>query len=298
MTIEKGKISGLGLGILITCFMQGSLLLTAFTDKITMNGTWIVTLTGYIASLPFILAYIRLAKKFHGKNLVQINDIIYGRYLGKIISAAYIWLFIEICTLSLYGMGNFINAIMLNRTPILVLYTAFILVCAWAVRGGIEVIARCCFILLIITSLDIFTTFVFLLKDMHFSNFLPLFDVPVQNYIQGTQIMFSIPFAELIVFMMIFAYINNASKLKRSVMLGFTGGTISIFIIVIRNTATLGPLVSIISFPSFHAASLINIGEVFTRLEILVASAFMITIFIKICVFYMQQYWESHRYLN
>ncbi len=286
MGIEKGKISGRSLSMLVVCLIMGSILLTMYTYGVTKQDTWIVVLTGYIVFIPFILIYVSLAIKFRTKNLIQMNDIIYGKYLGKLISSLYIWYFLEITTLNLYNLGAFVNGLMMYETPLVVIYIVFILVCVWAVRGGIEVISRCCFIILAFTVIEITIMTGLLVKDMDFSNFLPVLDLPVLKYIQGTNIMFSIPYGEIIVFTMVMAYVTRESKLKGSVLIGFSVGTATLFVVVLRDTAVLGALAPLVTFQSFQAAALIELSKTFTRMEIIIAGTLLITIFIKICLFY------------
>jgi len=84
MSIEKGKISGQQLLFLIAGFVHGSVLLIDFTVGITEHQTWMVILAGLIITVPVILSYVVLAKRFPEMNLVQINDMVYGRFLVKL----------------------------------------------------------------------------------------------------------------------------------------------------------------------------------------------------------------------
>jgi spore germination protein KB len=86
MSIEKGRISSQQLLFLIAGFVQGSVLLIDFTVGITEHQTWMVILAGLAVTAPVIFSYVALAKMFPGMNLVQINDMVYGRFLGKVLS--------------------------------------------------------------------------------------------------------------------------------------------------------------------------------------------------------------------
>ena len=93
MSIEKGKISNQQLLFLMAGFVQGSVLLIDFTVGITEHQTWMVILAGLAITAPVILSYVALSKRFPGMNIVQINDMIYGHFLGKVISIYYIFFF-------------------------------------------------------------------------------------------------------------------------------------------------------------------------------------------------------------
>ena len=84
MSIEKGKISSQQLLFLIAGFVLGSVLLIDFTVGITQQQTWMVILAALAITVPVIISYVVLAKRFSGMNLVQINDMVYGRFLVRL----------------------------------------------------------------------------------------------------------------------------------------------------------------------------------------------------------------------
>lgn len=162
----------------------------------------------------------------------------------------------------------------------------FAFICAWGVRAGIEVITRMSIILVLVTILITLTTFIFLLNEMKFSNLLPIFDIPIYDFIHGVNIMMAIPFNEVIVFMMVIPYANKMKQVKNSVLFGLTIALMSSLIVVIRNTLVLGPLADIVVSPSMEAVRLIDIGEIIERLEALVGIGLILTMFLKVSVFY------------
>lgn len=48
MRLEKGEISSSQLMFLVAGFIQGSVLLVAFTDRITKHDTWLAILSGCV----------------------------------------------------------------------------------------------------------------------------------------------------------------------------------------------------------------------------------------------------------
>ena len=117
MSIEKGKISSQQLLFFIASFVQGSLLLIDFTVGITEHQTWMVVLAGFAIIIPFFLCYVVLAKWFTGMNLVQINDIVYGRFLGKVISIYYIFFFLMTLSFNIRDVGELYITFLMPDTP-------------------------------------------------------------------------------------------------------------------------------------------------------------------------------------
>jgi len=286
LKIERGEISSSQLMFLITGFILGSTLIVTFVFGVAKRDTWLAVLAGWVISLPFALVWIAVARRFPGKNLVQINDLVYGSYLGKPLSAFYVLFFLITTSQNLRFIGDFILTYIMPETPLELILIMFTFVCAWAVRAGIEVIARCSGIFVVITLVIVAFTFVLLMKDMEFANFLPVLETPLKSFIQGTHIIVVIPFSELIIFLMIIPYLNEIKQATSSVMAGLLLGGATLFIVTVRDIAVLGITSSIIAQPSFEAVRLINIANILTRLEIFVAIVLLVTFFIKVSVFY------------
>lgn len=286
MKIEKGEISSSQLMFTVTGFLQGAHLLTNFASGITRHDTWLAVLAAVAVSIPFILVYIALARKFPGKNLIQFNDIIYGPFLGKVISMLYIWYFIVLAALNLRTMGNFIRANLMQETPAAAVLILFVFVCAWAVRNGIEVIARCSFIFVMITGVLVLIVTILLLKDVKVTNFLPVLEIPFGKFVQGTHIIAAIPFCQILVFTMVIPYVNNAKKVKSAVLLGLLLGGLQLLVIVARDIAVLGITISIMSSPPYQATLLIDIAHIITRLDILVAIVLLNTLFLRVSIYF------------
>lgn len=96
MKLENGEISNTQLKLLVFSFLQSMILTINFSYYITEHQTWIAVIIAFIIAVIFILLYLKIALKFPGKNIIQINDIVFGAYLGKLISASYIWFFFSI----------------------------------------------------------------------------------------------------------------------------------------------------------------------------------------------------------
>lgn len=286
MRIEKGEISSTQLMFLVAGFIQGSTLIITFAFMVTKHDTWLAVLAGWAISLPFVLVYIAIAQKFPEKNLVQINDLVYGPYLGKLLSAFYIWYFLLTTGQNLRFLGDFILTYIMPETPLVVILIMFTFICAWAVRSGIEVIARCSGIFVAISLVIVVFTFVLLLKDMKFTNFLPVLETPLKDFIHATHIVVIIPFGEMYTFLMVIPYLNKIKQARSSVLMGLFIGGATLITVTVRDIAVLGITSAIMVQPSFEAVRLIDIAKILTRLEILVAIVLLVTFFVKTSVFY------------
>lgn len=302
MKIEKGLISNSELIFLIGGFIQGSTLLTTFMIGATKQDTWLVVILGTIISIPIILIYIFLIKKFPNKNIIQMNKIIYGKYLGILVSLLYIWFFFSLATLNLKVVSAFLTTYILPETSEATIIFMFVLICAYGIKKGFEVIARCSFIFVILSSVIILLTFILLIKDMDFTSFLPILEAPPKSLLFGTHLMSIIPICEIITFMMIIPYVNDKKQVPKSIFKGVAIGALTILIVILRDIAILGVTANIMYLPSFEAVRLIDIAGISSRLEVLDSIVLLITFFLKICVLYyatvfsIAQTFELHSY--
>lgn len=286
MKIEKGIISGPQLTFLIIGLLQASTLTAAFISGITKQNTWVVLLVGFTIMLLLLLVYTSLNKKFPDRSLIEINNELYGRYLGKAISVLYIWYFWYIVAANFRFTADFFATYLFSETDISVFIVILAIICTYAIKKGIEVIARVSFVLGILTITIAILITVLTIKEIRLANFLPLFEINSKVFIQGTNLMISIPFGEIVVFLMFFPYVNDIKQVKKSAFMGLIIGGIFFLTVILRNIAVLGNIGSIHFFPSYQVARLVNVGEFITRIEILIALVLIFNEFVKICIMY------------
>ena len=117
MQIDKGKISGIQFMFTVACFIQSSSLLTSFFTSITKQDSWIVVILGFVMSIPSLLIYTYIMKIFPDKNLMEINNIVFGPIIGKVVSVLYLWFFLTLSALNTKDLGDFVQKTTMQNTP-------------------------------------------------------------------------------------------------------------------------------------------------------------------------------------
>jgi len=283
---SKEQISSYILTFTIACFIQCSTLLVGFVSDITSQDTWFCVIIAFIVSLPIIWIFTTLAEKFPGKNIIEINNIVLGNVFGKIFSLFYIFLFLQLTAVNTRIASTFVVGSIMPETPQLAIIIMFVFVCGYAARKGLETMTRYSVIFVIIVMIMLIFNSSLLIREMHFSNFLPFLTYPVKNYIQSTHIITILPFSDIFVFFMLFSNIKNPQKLKKSVFWGLIIGAITLLFITTRDIAVLGPMIDIFANPSFEAVRLINISNFLTRMEIFYAIIWLFLLFFKISILF------------
>jgi spore germination protein KB len=285
--LETGRISPHQFLFAIACFIRASSLVSAFFSNIVKQDAWLVVALGLICCLPFLAVLIRLAGRFPQKSLFEIDDIVFGPIAGKAVSMLYLWFFLTLAALNLRDLGDFVQMTIMQNTPRIVIMVLFMVVCAWAVRHGIEVVVRYSTLFVLAALVILAMTVLLTLNHFDFRNFLPVLEQPPMKYVQSVNIVMTIPFGELVVFLMITPCVNfQGKKMSRYFLLGFlTGGTMLLGV-VLRDTAVLGRSASLFAMPPFETMRMVTLTESISRMEVLFAVVLIILLFFKVSFLY------------
>lgn len=287
MRIDKGQISGVQFLFTIICFLKASSLLTAFIAGVALQDSWIVVLFGIALCLPLMWLYRSLMVGFPDRNLIQILEDVYGKIAGRIIGVLYTWFFFNLTALNLMDIGNFSKLTLMEETPIIVLLVLCMAVSAWAVRYGIRSVVRYSQLFAVIAYIILIVSVLLVLNQVDPQNFLPMFDLPLKKYIQGTHIAVTIPFGEMVAFLMITPNVKLPRRDRTKYLFwGFALGGLTYLIVMLRDVAVLGNTIQLFTLPTLMTLRLVNLGPSLSRMEILFAIILIMLLFFKITFLY------------
>ncbi len=286
--LEKGSISPRQTGQLLFMTTIATLIFFAPSMIVSLagNDAWLAALVGPMFALITLLLITWLGRKHPGLTIFQYSEVILGRWLGKAVALIYVWGFLHIGAMAVREFGDFMTTSFMSDTPISVFNFSMILLCAWSVMVGLEVIARMSeFIIILVISFLLFI-FLFSLPNWELGYLLPFFSRGAMPVLEAALIPASWH-GNIIVLAVILPFMTRPSR-------AFLAGTTAVFasaalltLGVIGAIAVFGPeLSSSFLFPIHHFAQTINIGEIITRFESVVMTIWMAGIFIKTSVFY------------
>lgn len=252
----------------------------------TKNQSWLVIVIATAVSYMIVSIYARLARNYPGLNLIEINKATFGNVLGIIVSALYIFYFLTLTILSMRELGAFVKSMLLPDTPKTLIYIIFLFVCAYAVRKGAHTLTRYGTLATIIVITALLLNGTLLLNKVHLDNFLPAFTVSIKNYLIGAHIVVMIPFGEILAFIMFMPNMQKPGEFGKALRGGLTIGAVTILFIIVRDIAVLGKYITVSSMPTFNSMRLIDIGDMFTRVEIVYAAILMALLFLKVSILY------------
>lgn len=283
MQLEKGRITNLELIMLMIGFIFGSSFIISPGKSGGQNG-WLAVIIGIFEALLIAWIFVALSNKFKDKTIVEINDAVYGRILGKCVSLIFIWYLFHLAIQILALFEHFFSTEIYINTPPTVLLIFLLAVCASTVGRGIEVVARCCVVLVPLAFLVTISDFLLSIPNMDINNLLPVLDIPMGKFLWASHSAAVFPFAQTVAFTMVFSSLNNNKGRYGNVALAIIISGLFLTIIQLRNTLVLGPMISNYIFPSYISIQTINIADILSRLEVIVTIFFLFLVFIKVSV--------------
>ncbi|NCU32359.1 MAG: hypothetical protein EOM23_05400 [Candidatus Moranbacteria bacterium] len=281
------KISSKQMMYSASCIIIATSLLTKSLYVYLKHEAWIAIILGFSIKMVIIFVYTALANRFPGSNIININEKVFGVVLGKVFSALYVYFFFTLACLNVNVMGGFVNGMILPQTPMVLILVLFVAVCAWAVRKGPVNLLRMSTVFVLFTIAFILINNLLLVNIMDLKNFLPLFSIPIKNYLIGAHFVSIIPFSEVFVLFMFLPDMQKPEAFGKSLRYGVVIGAAVYLIIVLRDIAVLGPSTDLFANPSFAVLRFTNIGEILTRIEIIYVLLLIIIMFFKVAaIFY------------
>jgi spore germination protein KB len=168
----------------------------------------------------------------------------------------------------------------------MIIFAVFLMLCAQAIRKGPVKMTRYGLFLTILAIVGILMNSLMLINETDIHNLMPVFTMPVRNYLIGAHIVTMLPLCESFIFTMFIPFMEKPKEIGRALIGGMTIGGAVLFIIVLRDVTVLGKFVTVFVHPTFNAIRMINIADILTRLEIIYAGLLIIMLFLKVSVAY------------
>jgi spore germination protein KB len=273
---------------MMVLFELGSALLFGLGADAKQDA-WIAVLLGMLAGIIVFLVYTSLYKFSNNKSLITLLRAAFGRYIGWIIGWIYVIYFIYFASRVLRDFVDLLRLAAYDRTTFLTLAIGMVLCVMYASYKGIEVFARFTLItfFLVLVSLAGIIILQFSSGNVQFQNLQPVLEDGMMPVLKAAfPALVVIPYGELIVFLMLFPYVQQSSKIRKigvnSIILG--GGILLLFTIL--NLSILGADVySRSSFPLLTSVGLINIANFVQRIESILIFLMVLLGFVKIFLF-------------
>lgn len=287
--MEKGKLSSFQLFSLIFLFELGSAIVVAIGIN-AKKDAWIAILFGLAGGILLFFLYRYLYRHHPEKPLTSYTKEIFGNYLGWIISLLYVLYFLYIAARVLRDFSDLLLTSTLPKTPLLPISALMILSISYVIFHGIEVMGRTAeviFIILLFLGI-IGNLFIHISGNVNYHHLMPILEEgwrPILTTVFPETL--TVPFGEMIVFTMLFPYLNKPTLMTKSVLFGMVASGIVLSYTLALNIAVLGAdLVGRTTFPLLATIGMVNIAEFLQRLDAIVVFTLIIGVFFKIAIFF------------
>ncbi|WP_141430991.1 endospore germination permease [Bacillus sp. 03113] len=285
--LENGKISSRQLLILVILFNIGTTILLApgSLASIAKQDAWIASLVGSGAGLLLVGFYILLGKLFPGLTLIQICEKVLGRWIGKFVSILYISYFFMICPFLLFQVGNFMATAIMPETPIEAIFILFMAIVIMGTRLGLETFTRSAEVFFPFIMLGLFILYITLSPQMQWANIQPIMEANIKTILKANYHYMSILYLQLPVFLMLAPFVNQKKAAGKALFWGtLIGGIITPLITFLAISVLGADMTSRNLFTTFALAKKIDIGKFLTRIEIILAGIWLLSIFFKLVI--------------
>lgn len=268
---------------LVSLFTWGSTLVIGTGGDAKMD-MWFAIFLALILGLLVTTMYSRILYNFPQKDVFDINKILFGSVIGNLLNLLFIFYSLHLAALVLNNFAEFISSVGLPDTPKVVPVIFIVVLCIWGVKAGVEVLGRCSGIFTIVLLTFVMGVTVLSFNKLNFDNIRPFLYDGITPLLRGTLSAFSFPFAENVIFIMIFSSLKNRKSAFKVYWIGLIISGILIVIVSLRNIMFVGiETLAENYFPSYIVVSRISVGEFIQRIETAVIISFLLAGFIKVC---------------
>ncbi|CAM4320397.1 spore germination protein [Paenibacillus alkaliterrae] len=285
--LEDGKIGVRQFTVLVTIFTIGSSILVAPAGLASeaKQDAWIAAILGVGVSMVFVWLYNTLGTRFPDMTLAEYSEHILGKWAGKIVSLLFVSYFFILAALLLREIGDFMTTQIMPETPIQSIHIIFIGVVLMGTRLGLEPLTRASEIFFPWIIGLLFFLVMALTTEIDFQRMEPILGEGIKPIMRGAFPFLGLPFLELVVFLMIFPYVNKTKEAAKALFVGTLIGGIVIIVITMLTIIVLGSdLAARQIYPSFVLSKKVNIANFLQRVENIMAGIWFLTIYFKLTI--------------
>lgn len=253
---------------------------------IAQRDSWLGAILGVLIGIGVAFVYILLIRRFPNQSLAQLNELLFGKWLGKIISFLFYFFFFNVAVIMVRHFNEFISIAYFTRTPVIVFHIMLTVTILYGVWLGLETFSRALELFFPFISLLLFVLFLFSSPKIQAENFLPMFEHGIKPIVYSSIDYQCISTVQLVVLLVIAPAIQQKT-LSRSILVGSIGCGVVLVLMTVFSIGVLGVnFVDLSNYATFALAKNIYIGDFTNRIEVFIVWIWFLTIFFKVCLFF------------
>lgn len=287
-TLDPGKISARQLMFIIMTVIisTADIFLPAVVATIAGRDSWISVIIATAEALVVAAVAVALALRFPKKTIIQICQIVLGKWVGWLIAFILFYnMFLFLFANSVSSVSVILKVVFLPNTPLSVFIILMVLISAYAVNQGIEVIARVTELLLPLGIGILILVGLLVSPQVQLDNFLPIMADGIGPVLKGATRLLSF-LGEVMIILMLVPYLNEPNRLFSTVAWSVVllGGFLFIGVLAIGIFGAYQT--AIMTFPALEMVRHIKIGNFLEHLDAIIFTIWIGGIYIKAVVIY------------
>jgi spore germination protein KB len=290
--VESGKITERDLVYLMLTVLLPTVLF--FLPRISLHDmgedAWIVGQLAGIWGILVAWVVVALARRFPGMTLVEYLQAILGRPVGKLLGFLYVVWFMVFGTITLREAGLFLNITVMTETPIDVFMVTLLALAMYAVYTGLANWVRINSVVLGTLLLTLVLIIVLPFPYMDPRRLLPMGTCSTGSLITASLVGGAWR-GESILASMFIPALTTTGKVSFKFLRNFIIAILIVGLLLsgVEAACTMvfgATFAGDLEFPIFSLAKMINLAQVFSRLEALAVVIWVLGTFIKLCAFF------------
>lgn len=254
--------------------------------------SWFPVIITAVWGLGMLWVNLSLCSLYPDKTFAEIIFVVFGKWLGRLIVGGFVYFCFLMTSQNIWYIGNMMVTQYFTETPFAAVDLLFVIAMTVGLLYGIEAIARASNIFIVFISVVLLLAMVLVIPNIHPRNFTPVFEEGLLPSLKGALLLSSYTVSPLVLLNMIFAAnVSDIKKAKKSMVKGYLW---AMFLIIVPSVITIGVLGPDITskslYPTFLLAKEINVGIIFSRLEALITSVWIISNFTTDILFFYAGY--------
>ncbi|WP_051331230.1 GerAB/ArcD/ProY family transporter [Aneurinibacillus terranovensis] len=246
--------------------------------KISKQNSWFSIIPAFAVCILSIWLIAKITSRFPHQDLfgVMVNRF---KIAGRFLSSLYILFFFIILSRDIRNLTEFINIVLLQRTPLIFIALLVMIPVVVVARGGIEVVARMAELYFPIIVASILILPPILLTKVQFLNFMPIFEKGLVPSLQGSWYFIGY-LGDIIILPFLF---SHRTFTFREGVYSLLWGSFLTEILLVLTLLVFGPnLTGRFIFPTEELVRQIRLGDFLDRLDLVLVSVWLPTMIIRL----------------
>ncbi|KJS12324.1 MAG: hypothetical protein JL56_12945 [Desulfotomaculum sp. BICA1-6] len=285
--LEQGKISCTQTVYLLINLVGATavVFLPAITAQDAGRDAWMVPLLTTLPAIYLALVIATLGKRYPGQTLIQYLQTALGTWPGKAAGLFYLFYFVHTNAFIIREFGELMITIIMPETPLVVFHVLILLLCAWAIRGGLEVLARVMEFTWPLIIILFMTAILLTANEIEPQRLFPVLENGIMPIISASLAPTGWR-GEIILLAMFLPFMARPREGGRCAIMAVVAIGVILTADALINTAVFGPVVARMTFPTFSLVRMVSVANFIERIDAVLVAIWVIGMFGKIALFY------------